>query len=356
MRLAPTLALLLWACAGQAQTTERDFVSFAGMQFTYPYVSRAIEEFGERYPRKFPMFTFIRMANSFQLFCQGTGLGRIDAVLTLQPMAPENAARCQRNGVREVVEIPVGQDALVLVSGRNTPVPPLTTDLLYTAITRLVPGPEQGSNLIQNPFDNWQQLEPELDNRRIRVLGPPMGSDLHDILVLSLLRPACERLLIQDGESYSEEQRRLLCETLRDDGIYGYYRDAEDLLALLETEPRIMALTSYRVLLNQLDVLQPLPLDNVYPNRFSIGTGDYPLTLRLLLYLKKEHLEYVPGLGQFVGELVSDGAVAFRGYLTELGLVPLLRGERQRSQFAVRFGETVDLEALQAQGEADPLP
>jgi phosphate transport system substrate-binding protein len=43
----------------------------------------------------------------------------------------------------------------------------------------------------------------------------------------------------------------------------------------------------------------------------------------LFVYFKKEHFDMVPGLKEFMQSYVSKKAIGKRGYLLDLGLVPL---------------------------------
>ena len=55
----------------------------------------------------------------------------------------------------------------------------------------------------------------------------------------------------------------------------------------------------------------------------SIQDYSYPISRPLFVYFKKEHMDVVPGLRKFMKMFVHKKAIGKRGYLVELGLVPL---------------------------------
>ena len=55
----------------------------------------------------------------------------------------------------------------------------------------------------------------------------------------------------------------------------------------------------------------------------SIQDGLYPVSRPLFFYVKNQHRDVIPGIDQYVKEFTSKGATGKRGYLTDIGLVPL---------------------------------
>mgnify|MGYP001192194959 CR=1 FL=1 len=74
----------------------------------------------------------------------------------------------------------------------------------------------------------------------------------------------------------------------------------------------------------------------IEPEVENIATGSYPIARSLYVYFKKEHVDLVVGLRDFVGEFTNEGTWGPEGYLVDKGLIPLPDGERQRVRDAVR--------------------
>ena len=55
----------------------------------------------------------------------------------------------------------------------------------------------------------------------------------------------------------------------------------------------------------------------------SIQDGSYPISRPLYFYVKDQHIGVIPGIDKFVKEFTSKKAAGPRGYLLDLGLVPL---------------------------------
>jgi phosphate transport system substrate-binding protein len=52
----------------------------------------------------------------------------------------------------------------------------------------------------------------------------------------------------------------------------------------------------------------------------------------LYFYVKKAHVERVPGIREYIAEFTSDQAVGEFGYLADNGLIPLEDAERKAVQ------------------------
>ena len=50
----------------------------------------------------------------------------------------------------------------------------------------------------------------------------------------------------------------------------------------------------------------------------------------LYIYVKNSHVTPVPGIREFVAEFTSEKAIGDEGYLTERGLIPAPKAEREK--------------------------
>ena len=64
----------------------------------------------------------------------------------------------------------------------------------------------------------------------------------------------------------------------------------------------------------------------------SIQDGSYPISRPLFFYVKNQHIGVIPGIEQYVKEFTSKKAIGSRGYLTDVGLVPLANPKEAISQ------------------------
>jgi phosphate transport system substrate-binding protein len=132
------------------------------------------------------------------------------------------------------------------------------------------------------------------------------------------------------------------CHMLRDD---GYYTDAGEndnlIVQKLTASPRQLGIFGYSFLEQNADKVQGARIDGVAPDFDSISDGTYAVSRPLYFYVKKAHVERVPGIREYVAEFTSDAAAGEFGYLTDSGLIPLADDERRAMQ-----AQAKDLAAL----------
>ena len=68
----------------------------------------------------------------------------------------------------------------------------------------------------------------------------------------------------------------------------------------------------------------------------AIADGSYPVSRPLFFYVKKAHVETIPGIKDFLGEFTSEKAWGDEGYLSDRGLIPLPTEERSQVAADVR--------------------
>ncbi len=71
------------------------------------------------------------------------------------------------------------------------------------------------------------------------------------------------------------------------------------------------------------DKLQAASIDGGQPSLESIQDYSYAVARPLYFYVKKAHVGVIPGLHEFVKEFTKTGTIGKRGYLADIGLVPL---------------------------------
>jgi phosphate transport system substrate-binding protein len=68
-------------------------------------------------------------------------------------------------------------------------------------------------------------------------------------------------------------------------------------------------------------------VDGVGPTYETVSSGKYPASRPLFIYVKKQHVNVIPGIAEFVAEYTSEKALGEEGYLADKGLVPPLKSE-----------------------------
>jgi phosphate transport system substrate-binding protein len=104
----------------------------------------------------------------------------------------------------------------------------------------------------------------------------------------------------------------------------------------LEANPGAFGIFGFSFLDQNSEKVKGAKVDNVIPTFEEIANGAYPVSRPLYFYVKKAHVDVIPGLRGFLREFTSDRAWGEDGYLSERGLIPMPSAERSQVAAAVR--------------------
>ena len=96
----------------------------------------------------------------------------------------------------------------------------------------------------------------------------------------------------------------------------------------LIANPRALGVFGYSFLDQNRGSLQGSLVEGVAPEFETIASGQYPIARAMYVYVKKAHVDVIPGLREFIGEYTSDKALGDEGYLADKGLVAAPAAER----------------------------
>ena len=71
------------------------------------------------------------------------------------------------------------------------------------------------------------------------------------------------------------------------------------------------------------DKIKATKIEGKLPSLASIQDYSYPIARPLFFYVKKAHVGTVPGIKEYLKEFTAKGTMGPKGYLTDIGLVPL---------------------------------
>jgi len=311
--------------AGHAEA--RDQIRIVGSSTVYPFTTTVAEQFGKSSGMKTPVVESTGTGGGMKLFCAGVGVGHPDATNASRAMKKSEFEDCQKNGVKEVVEIKVGFDGLTLAQSKQGPAMKLTLGQLFQALAKEVPGPD--GKLVANPYKNWSDIDKSLPNIKIEVLGPPPTSGTRDSLHELFMEagaeqlPAMKALKTADKKAFDKAWK-----TLREDGAYVEAGENDNVIVQkLEANKNAFGIFGYSFLEENAAKLRGVALDGSEPSYDNIAGGKYKGSRPLFVYIKKQHVGVVPGLDKFALEYVSTKALGEDGYLAKKGLVTLPKNE-----------------------------
>jgi phosphate transport system substrate-binding protein len=126
-----------------------------------------------------------------------------------------------------------------------------------------------------------------------------------------------------------EDRFKKVCDSIREDGAYIEAGENDNLIVQkLEANPSAVGIFGYSYLEENEDKLTGSVLEGVSPVFETIASGKYPASRPLFIYVKKQHIDVIPGIKEFVAEYVSDKALGQEGYLADKGLIPPSDAER----------------------------
>jgi phosphate transport system substrate-binding protein len=326
-----SVAALAIAGIAQAQTS-RDYISVVGSSTVYPFTTAVAEQFGRAGQFKTPKVESTGTGGGIKLFCNGVGVQHPDVANASRRIKQSEVDACAKNGVKEIVEIKVGYDGLVLAHSKKAPAVKLTRKDVYLALAKQIPDPANPQTLIANPNKTWKQVNSSLPDTPIEVLGPPPTSGTRDSFAELYMEAGCQTYSwIKTLKDVDENRYKKVCHTVREDGAYVEAGENDNLIVQkLEANPRAMGIFGYSYLEENEDKLAGSVIEGVSPTFETIASGKFPTSRPLFVYVKKAHIGVIPGIKEFVTEYVSDKALGQEGYLADKGLVPPSDAERAK--------------------------
>jgi phosphate transport system substrate-binding protein len=311
-----------------AAGASRDYISIVGSSTVYPFATVVAEQFGKTTRFKTPKIESTGSGGGLKLFCAGVGVEHPDITNASRRIKKSECETCLKNGVKDIVEIKIGYDGIVLANSKKSGVFNLSRKDIFLALAKDVPDPKGGETLIPNPYKTWKDVNPSLPAVRIEVLGPPPTSGTRDAFVELAMEGGAKKFAwIKD----MKKKDKAICHTVREDGAYIEAGENDNLIVQkLEANPNAVGIFGFSFLDQNTDKIHGSVVDGVAPTFDAIASGDYPVSRPLFFYVKKAHVDQIPGIRQYLREFTSDKAWGPDGYLGEKGMIPMPDDEREK--------------------------
>ncbi|HYD98008.1 MAG TPA: substrate-binding domain-containing protein [Alphaproteobacteria bacterium] len=324
MRPRILLSLLAILAAGQAEAREQ--IRVVGSSTVFPFVTVAAERFGRATDHKVPVVESTGTGGGIRMFCAGVGPLHPDIVGASRRIKAGELKDCRRNGVDRVVEIELGRDGLSFVNAKAGPRLDLTRAELWLALAKAVP---KDGALVPNPYRRWSEIDARLPDLPIAVYGPPPTSGTRDAWVELVMEHGCAGFA--EVKALPDAARKSACSAMREDGAFVEAGENDNLIIQkLRTNSEAYGIFGYSFLEENADTVQGSAIEGVDPTFENLLAGRYPLVRSLYLYVKSAHVDLVPGMREFLAEVIGPAAAGEEGYLADRGLVPLPPALRTR--------------------------
>lgn len=315
----------------------RDYVYIVGSSTVYPFATVVAERFGRGSEFKTPKVESTGSGGGLKLFCDGVGVDYPDIANASRAIKSSEMKACIRNGVDEIIEVKIGYDGIVVANAVSAVAVDLTRRELFLALAKKVPGDSDGE-LIENPNVTWHDVNAKLPAQKIEVLGPPPTSGTRDAFVELAMEAGCstfawiKALKNTDGDRYKS-----ICHTIREDGAFIEAGENDNLIVQkLEANPMAFGIFGFSFLDQNGETVKGASIDGTKPTFEAIADGSYPVSRPLYFYVKKAHVDVIPGLRGFLREFTSEKAWGEEGYLSDRGLIPMPEAERNAVTATVR--------------------
>lgn len=322
--LAGAAAALAFASAPATADT-RDYISIVGSSTVYPFATTVAERFGRGSNNPTPKIESTGSGGGMKLFCAGVGTQHPDITNASRRMKKSEFDQCQENGVKEITEVVIGYDGIVFANSAKGKHMDVTLRDLFLALAKEVPDPKGGEKLVANPYKTWNEVNPELPNTKIEVLGPPPTSGTRDAFNELAIEGGCKTFpWLKAMKAEDKSKYKAICRSIREDGAYIEAGENDNLIVQkLEKNPEAFGVFGFSFLDQNRGKVQGAMVGGVAPTFDTIASGDYPVSRSLYFYVKKAHVGVVPGIKGYVKEFSSEKAWGPEGYLAEKGMIPL---------------------------------
>ncbi|MDF1592475.1 MAG: PstS family phosphate ABC transporter substrate-binding protein [Desulfobacterales bacterium] len=318
--------------------SSRDYISIVGSSTVYPFATVVAETFGKSTSYKTPKIESTGSGGGFKLFCAGVGVELPDITNASRRMKSSEFDTCQKNGVKDIIEVKIGYDGIVMANSKKAAMLKLSRKEIFMALAKEVPDPKGSNKIVPNPYKTWKDVNPALPNIKIEVLGPPPTSGTRDAFVeLAMVEGAGEFAVIKSLGKTDKKKFKAVTETVREDGAYIEAGENDNLIVQkLEANPDAVGIFGFSFLDQNMDKLQGAYVESFQPTFENIADGKYPLSRPLFFYVKKAHVDVIPGIKEYLNEFSSEKAWGKEGYLSEKGMIPMPDAERRQFHNTVK--------------------
>ena len=309
----------------------RDQINIVGSSTVYPFSTVVAETFGNKTGIKVPKIESTGSGGGMKLFCKGLGTSHPDITNASRRIKKSEFNKCKENGI-DVVEIKVGYDGIVIANSKKAKLLNLTKRQIFLALAKQVPEEnKEGGSLVDNPNKKWSDIDPNLPNKKIEVLGPPPTSGTRDAFNELAIEGGCKTFpKLKAIKKQDKKKYKAICRAVREDGAFIEAGENDNLIVqkLVENE-NAFGVFGFSFLIENEDKIQGSTVDGMAPTMETIADKSYGVSRPLYFYVKLAHVDVIPGIREFLEEYTSEDSWGPGGYLEERGMIPMPESERE---------------------------
>jgi len=335
--VAVSTAVLAACGGGGGGADSRDSVSIVGSSTVYPFSAAVAEQTAKDHEGiKTPKVESTGSGAGMKLFCSGLGAGTPDVSNASRQIKLSEFEDCQANGVTDVIEVQVGLDGIAFAQSKDGLDIELTPQDVYKALAANPYGKPQTAK-------NWSDINPAFPNEPISVYGPPTTSGTRDALAELILEAGCKAdPAMAELKKSDEDKYDAVCTEVREDGGYIDGGEKDNLIVKkIADNPKTIGVFGFSFLEENMDTLRGIKMGGVEPTYANISDFSYPGARPLYMYVKKAHLDVIPGLKEYLNTWPTVWGMD--GLLKTKGMV--VSPEQTRKDYAERIANLVVVKA-----------
>ena len=312
-----------------SSTEAREYIRIVGSSTVFPFVSDIAEEFNRVFSFKTPIVESIGSGAGFKMFCSGLGDTTPDISTSSRQIKKVERELCQRNKVNDIIEIIIGYDGVVIANSNQSNKFDFTINDLFNALSAYS---EKDEKLVQNNKRFWSDVNKIFPEAEIEIYGPYHNTGTYETLINFVMHNqySCMNSKIFKDTYKNIEERKNACSTIRDDGRYVEVAVNENIIIQkLKSNKNALGIFSFSFLMRNQDKIQGSTIAGIEPIYENILSGKYILARPLYLYIKKDHINVIKGLREFIREIKYAINIE-NGYLSKLGLIPCTSDELKK--------------------------
>jgi phosphate transport system substrate-binding protein len=204
-------------------------------------------------------------------------------------LSDEELRTCAHVRNDAIIEARIGYQVIVLARASLYGPMNLSARELFLALARRVPDPNHPDALIENPYYNWNQINPALPYDPIKVLGPEPTSLPGRLATELLLNAGCDSyprfaaLRTSDPQAYTN-----FCSAVRTDGIYVTNNlPSGALVDQLSVSPWIVGVFSLPEFEGSKKQLAQITLEGTAASKADLTSAAYPAARTLYVYANR---------------------------------------------------------------------
>lgn len=312
------LAVVLFSMLFATSAFARDQISIVGSSTVFPFATTVAEKFGQNVNYRTPVIESTGSGGGLKMFCAGIGMNTPDITNASRAIKKSEEALCAGNDVTPI-EYLIGYDGITISNSKNGIKYSLTKEEIYKAVAEQVWNPDT-KTFSENKFTHWNQINPDLPNKKIDIMIPPTTSGTRDAFVELIMHDVCRKVYGMDKKT-----AKAACTNVRAKGTYVVQMTENDNLIIekLVDDVDRLGVFGFSFLDQNVDKVQAATIDGVDPTADTIADGSYKVSRPLFFYVKKEHIGIIPGIEEYVKLFMSDRMIGEGGVLFEQGLIPI---------------------------------